>query len=698
VALTYLPTSRTSYSQYYTEDDKDINERIEQTYADAITISQSFWGEADIDTRFKAGDQTLWNELYGNILPSRRRQYNFNRIRRICNMIGGYQRKNRKSTIVTPQENADEIAASQYSKLMMWAMEQDNTLETISQAFDGAVTTGMNLLNVWLDFRNDPISGDLRVKNLSYNGFMIDPYFRSHDLSDASFIMTRQYLTPAALKSILPDHANTISSMRGGPLNDGKFQFMPEAFNYGSQNLLRYDEFWYQDYRSQKLLVDLRSGETMEWKGKDDDLELFLNKFPEIKSINQDIPTTKLAIRVQDRVLYNGPNPMGIDRYPFAPVLGYYEPQIPYFPWRVQGVVRGLRDAQFLYNRRKVIELDILESQINSGWKYKANALVDSRDVFLTGQGKGLAIKSDAQMSDVEPIQPAQVPGSMIELSKILGEEISQISGVNEELLGSATDDKAGILSQLRQGAGLTTLQILFDQLDESQKLLGRIFLQTIQSNFSVGKVKRIVAEEPAPQFFNKAFGKYDAAIEEGLNTVTQRQMQFAQLLQLREMGIPVPTNLLVEASTLQNKKQLTDAIAAEEKQAGEMSQLQLKMALKEAEARIRDLQSRAEANAGLGLERASRTEENRALAIERIAAAEKDRQLGALDAIKGMKELDNMDVVHLGQLYELYKSIKASETEEGTIDKISVDTPSTEELYVAAEGEPNEQEIQGNP
>jgi len=692
VALTYLPQSNNGYTQFYTEDDKDISERIEQTYADAITVHQSFWAEADIDTRFKAGDQTLWNDLYGNLPAFRRRQFNFNRIRRVCNMIGGYQRKNRKSTIVTPQENSDEVAASQYSKLMMWAMEKDNTLETISQAFEGAVTSGMNLLNVWLDFRNDPISGDIKVKNLSYNGFMIDPYFRKHDLSDASFVMTRQYLTPSAVKSILPEHKNTIAAMRGGALNDGKFQFLPEAYNYGMQNLLRYDEFWYQDYRKQKLLVDVRSGEALEWKGKDEDLELFLARYPEIQAVDQDVPTTKLAIRVQDRVLYHGPNPMGIDPYPFVPVLGYYEPQIPYFPWRIQGVVRGLRDAQFLYNRRKVIELDILESQINSGWKYKENALVNPDDVFMSGQGKGLALKEDAQMTDVERIQPANVPGSMIELSKILGEEITQISGVNEELLGSATDDKAGVLSMLRQGSGLTTLNVLFDQLDESQKLLGRLFLQTMQSNFSVGKVKRIVGEEPAPQFFNKAFGKYDAAVEEGLNTTTQQQMQFAQLLQLREMGVPIPTNVLIEASTLQNKSDLVEALEAQEKEQGELTKLQLQMELKEKEAKIRDLQARAEANAGLGIERASRTEENRALAVERLAEAEKDRQLGALDAVKAMKELDEMDVSHLGQLYDMYSKVKQAESNEEVIDKINVSTPSTEELYVAAEGESNEQ------
>ena len=33
---------------------------------------------------------------------------------------------------------------------------------------------------------------------------------------------------------------------------DGKFQFMPESYNYGYKNLLTYDEFYYRDYRTQK--------------------------------------------------------------------------------------------------------------------------------------------------------------------------------------------------------------------------------------------------------------------------------------------------------------------------------------------------------------------------------------------------------------------------------------------------------------
>lgn len=687
MTLWNMPGQNDFWSERSNED-KTLLERMNHTYAQSITINQSFWSEADIDSRFKAGDQTLWNDIYGNLPAFRRRVFNFNRIRRVCNMITGFQRRNRKSTIVIPTENSDEVTADQFTKIMLFAMNKDHTLETISQAFDGAVTTGMNLLSVWMDYRSDPINGNICVDNVSYNGYLIDPFFKKHDLSDCNYIWTRKWLTKAQVKSLLPQRSSDIDSLSYNASRDGKFQYMPEAYNFGMNDLLTYDEYWYRDYRKQKLLVDVKTGETMEWQGKEEDLKRFLDYAPEITVIENDIQTCRLGIVVQGKVFYHGYNPMGIDEYPFVPVLGYYDPQIPYFPWRIQGVVRGLRDSQYLYNRRKIIELDILESQINSGFKYKEDSLVNPADVFLQGQGRGLALKQEASMSDVEQIQPPQVPPSMIELSRLLGEEIQQISGVNEELLGSAEDDKAGILSMLRQGAGLTTLQTLFDQLDFSQKRLGNIFISLIQKNFSPGKIKRIINEEPSPQFYNKAFGKYDCSIEEGLNTSNQRQMQFKQLLALRELGIPVPTNLLVKSSTLQNKKELVEAIEQQEAQSSQMQQMQFQEALKEQQAKTRDLEMRAQANAGLGLERASRVQENRALAIERLAESEKDRDLGALHKIKALKELETMDISQLEGLIRINDMLKQNESLEEREEKIAVQTPNVEELAVMAQGE----------
>lgn len=668
------------------EQHRSILQKMDNVYSEAITLNQSYWSEADIDMRFKAGDQTLWNDVYGNLPAFRRKQFYFNRIRRVCNMITGHQRKHRKSIIAIPVENSDERTASLYTKVLFWAMSRMNGQECISRAFDsGSITTGMSLINLWMDYTRDPVSGDICCDHVPYNGFLIDPYFKHPDLTDCNFIWRRQWLSKTMLKFLLPGRESDIDKMNARGNRDGKFQFQAEAYNYAMYELLSYDEYWYKCSREQTLLVDLRTGETMEWEKDDDErLDMFLQQYPQVKKRKTRVPTTKLAIVVDGQVMYDGPNPMGIDRYPFIPFLGYYEPEIPYFPWRVQGVVRNLRDSQFLYNRRKIIELDILESQVTSGFKYKVDSLVNPKDIYLQGEGKGIAIKKTGEMTDVEKIMPPDIPASMIQLSQLLGEEISQISGVNEELLGSADDDKAGVLSMLRQGAGLTTLQILFDQLDDSVKLMGRVMLDLAQKNFTAAKVKRITGEEPTPQFYDQAFGKYDVEIEEGLNTSTQRQLRFAQLLQLRETGIPVSGVDLVEAATIQDKEKLMENIAKAEQQQQQLAQQQAQIQMMMIQKQAENYDAQALANSGLGIERISRVQENRALAVERRAEAIKDQQTAALNMAKTAKEIEDLDEVQLDRLLRLvdYLKERAIQTtaEESIVKEESIDTESTPE------------------
>lgn len=651
-------------SAYYDEKDKSMIAKMSAFYAESISINQSYWGEADTDTRFFAGDQTLWNDLYANLPANRRRQFNFNRIKRVINMISGYQRRNRKSTIVVPVENGDTETADQFTKVFMWLNQQEGVLETISDAFEGSLVAGMNLLQVWVDYRSDPVSGNIKVDNCSYNSFLIDPFFRKHDLSDCNAIWKRSFLTKREACSLMPGHDEEILSMTGDSQRDGKFQFMPETYNYGMKNLVTYDEYYYRTYRPQKMLVDTKTGQVMEWKHPDEDrLKLFLQTYPQMTVIMQDIPTVNLAIVVSGKVLYDGQNPMGIDNYPFVPVMAYYTPEIPYYPWRIQGVVRGLRDAQYLYNRRKIIELDIFESQINSGFKYKEDALVNPKDIFLSGQGRGLALKSEAQMSDVEAIQPPQVPPSMMQLSESLANELQQISGVSEEMLGSAVDEKAGVLAMLRQGAGLTTLQGLFDRLDRSQKLLGKIILDVIQNNFTPGKITQILeGKQPSLQFYNKAFGKYDASVEEGLNTTNQRQMQLLQLLQLKEVGVPIPDEILLDACTVQNKKELMEKInnARQAQEQAAQAQQQAQIAQLQAQADL--AHARAMADQGLGMERLSRIQENKALAVERMAQAAKDEDSATLDMIKAIKEIEGIDFAHIEKLLQMLNIVKQQE------------------------------------
>jgi hypothetical protein len=645
-----------------------IRAKIDSDYAANNSIWQIFWTEALLDSRLEAGDTSLMAQVNTAANSTQGGQWYFNRVRPLCNMVSGFQRRNRKAPVIVPLQNADQQTADQLTKLMLGIYKRENIYETISEAFhQGSCITGLNLLQVSLDFTNDPVNGDPKVESLPFNCFYMDPYFRKLDLSDCNFIGRRTYLTHSAAASLLPEHYNAIMALPGNPTGtgrDGRFQYMPEAYGQTQQNRLAYDEYWYKSWRKQQLIIDKETGDTLDVSFKDNlDIDRFLHAYPQTKLIEQEIPTVRLAIQIQDRVFYDGPNPLGIDRMPFVAVVGYYNSMLPYMYSRIQGICRSLRDPQLLYNRKLIISADLLESQLNSGWIFKENAVIDVKHLFQTGQGRVIPLKQEAQMTDLQPIQPPQIPPSHFQEMEVFAKELNLVSGINEELMGSALDDKAGILSALRQGAGLTTLQPLFDRLDSAQILLTGLLMDVVKANFTPGKVQTMLeGEAPAPYFYNKTFGKYHCMVEQGFNTESQKQMQFAQLMQLKELGVAIPDKSLIDAATLQNKTQLLQDIEQSQQAAQQQQQQMMQAQIEELQAKIRSSDALAIANKGLGVERISRVQENQALAEERHAAAIKDDQLALLNLAKAMRELDGLDIEHMQRIVGLMQMLKAQE------------------------------------
>lgn len=642
-----------------------IKKKIDADYTANQSIWQIYWTEATIDTRLEAGDTSLMAELNTTLPNNNRGSFYFNRVRPLCNMVSGYQRRNRKSSIVVPLENGDQETSDQWSKILLNIYKREGVYETISEAFhQGGCIAGMNLLHVYMDYRNDPVSGDLKVDNCAYNSFFIDPYFRKPDLSDCSFVWRRSYLSHSAAAALMPDKYEEIMALPGNPTGagrDGRFQYMPESYGQTQQNRLAYDEYYYRDYRKQKLLVDKMTGETFEITSQSDlDVKTFLEHYPQVTVIEQDIPTVRMAIMIQDKVFYDGPNSLSIDVYPFVPVLGYYNPMMPYFYSRIQGICRSLRDPQMLFNRRVILSADAAESVVNTGWIFKENAPVDVKHLFQTGQGRIIPLKEEAQMTDIQQISPPNIPQYFFQLQDTFSKEMNLVSGINEELMGSALDDKAGILSALRQGAGLTTLQPLFDRLDYSQNLLGELVMKVVQNNYTPGKIKNLLeGQEPAPLFYNKSFGKYHCMVELGFNTESQKQMQFAQLMQLKEMGVPIPESSLIEAATIQNKDQIIKVIEQQQQQAQQLQTQQAHIEMEESQARTQLAQAHSIANQGLGAERFSRIDENKALADERRSEAVKDDQQALLNFARAMKEIETIDIAHLEKIISLQKMLK---------------------------------------
>jgi hypothetical protein len=658
-----------------------IKQYMETCYRRAQGPTQSRWAESELDTRYYIGDQTLFYAGVGNAAIYRRRSYVFNLIKPLVQMVSGRQRQHRKSIIAQPQDDTDSYAASQVSKLLMWATNRDMILETISEAFLGCLITGLDLLYVGLDYDTDPINGEIVVRRLPYNSFAMDPFWQNPDLSDCQWVWYRKVVSDDEAHRTLPK--GTAYGTSNG-YRDGKFQYLPELQLPPLQGQVTVDEFWYLSTRSALFLVDAATGIQMEWRGPRDNAELELQKYSQLQLMEKQVSTVRLAVAVNGDVVWDGANPFNTDHYPFVPVIGYYQPESAQWPLRMQGMVRGVRDPQWIYNRLKLTQLDIFESQPNSGWKFKESALVNPEDLLNVGQGRLVALRDSAMMTDVEQIPPPRIDASMVELAQSIKTVLREVTGVNEELLGAAEDDKAGILSMLRQGAGLVTLQNLFDNLDRAQKVLGENMVNLMLRNWNIDKIERITNEQADPKLKSGVLLKYDIVVEEGINTATQKQMQFAQLVQLQELGVPVPPEELVVASTLQNKQDLLQAIKVRQQQEQQVQQQQAQAAQAEGEARAMQQQARAMADQALAQERQlkamlipaeahekealarERTERVRLLGYEADEKAQYSQRANAqalLDFVKAIKELQQIDVTQLQGLVGIAQSISQMET-----------------------------------
>ena len=644
------------------ESAKNCKQMVDHFYQSSYPANAAYWQQGSIDKRFKVGDQTLWSAIYGDNQYFQSRRFFFNLIRRHINMIAGFQRKNRKSTITLPIFQDDPLA-DDYNACLKWCDNRDGFHEYQSQAFEGALDTGLTLLHLYPDFTLDPISGDLFTDQVAYNNFLIDPYWRKMDFTDCNFIWRRRWVNKTAAKALLPGRDKEIDKMQPNGMKDGRFPLQAELINLDTHRLFTYDEIHYRTTREAKMIIDPISGEAVEWEkdptAPEDEMDQILAQQPWLKVKTMQIPTVKLIIMMGGNVMYDGENLLHIDDYPFVPNVCYHEPDIQTYQWRIMGIVRNLRDSQYLYNLRKVIELDILQSQINSGWIYPIDSVVDPKCFRQSGQGFVVPLKAGHLPGEIQRIDAPAIPQSMIDLSRSLAEDITKISGVNEELLGAATDDKSGILSMLRQGAGLTTLQTLFDKLDYSQRLYGKIRLQAIRKNFSKGKIKSIIGHEPDAKFFSNYSQKYSIAVEEGNYSATQRQTELQQLLHFKEIGIPISNKTILRAAIITNKEQVIKDMEEEVSKQNEAQQAQAQMQQQKDQADIMTKFAKARSDLAKEKDLIASAHEKTAKIVDIEANAEHNRTRADLETVKMMIALEDMDLANFKASLELAEYIK---------------------------------------
>lgn len=597
-----------------------------------------------------AGDQ--WTQVEKTSLEQQKRMVlQLNKVRRVINLYSGYERENRLSTVCAPVEDSDEETADLLSDVMLYVYDKGDAHHVISEAFEHCLKTGLAIVGIYIDYSKDKVNGDIKFYWKPFNALMLDPYFTKRDLSDCDQASTRDLLSREQVKCMLPwVDPSVIDNIPTG-IRDNKYQYLGIYRQYNStyiaKNLLTYDQYWVRVNKPQKYLVDLDTGVTQEWNGSKEEEE----KINEIIAQNENIQfinsykrTVELNIIVGGRLLYSGPDPTGLDTFPFVALIGYFEPLLDTMELKIQGLVRSIYDAQRQYNRRHSQIIDLMESVINTGWISKNGAVVDPTMLLQSGQSRNVVLNDGFDVNaDIREINAPQVPPGYLQYQDIIDKNIMEIPGGSEELLGiSSTGDSqvSGRLAEVRASNGLKGNRGLYDNLEQSIKWLGQIVLKAIQLNFTPGKVWRITRRDPTPEFFSGEFGQYDSVIKQAILTQTQKAAYYYQLLQLREIGIAIPDDEIVDAAPLQGKIRLRQKMAEIAESQQQAAQLEMETANRQAQLEA----SQIDNNLALAQERRARVIADIGLARERISEGEQNKAKALLDNAKTFAEIENLD------------------------------------------------------
>lgn len=637
-----------SYTGQQTFAGGGVVAKWQQFYYDAWRTWGILYAAQYRDLRAYAGDN--WTNLEKQkLIKQNRMVLELNKIRRVVNLYSGYERENRLATVVGPIEDSDVETADILSDVMYQVYENGDADYIFSEAFEHMLKTGLAIVGIYMDYSKDKVCGDIKFYWRPFNAMMLDPYFTRRDCQDMDQASTRQLLSREQVKALLPFIAEDVIDNIPTGIRDNKYQYLGIYRQYNStyiaKNLLTYDEYWIRKNMPQKYIVDMETGETTEWSGTREEekyLKIAMLETPHMQLINSHKLTVEYNVIVGGVQLYSGPDPTGVDTFSFALMLGYFEPLIDTYELKIQGIVRSIVDAQRQYNRRHSQIIDLMESIINTGWISKNGAVLDPNMLMQAGAGRQVVINEGYDIADIREILPPNIPSGYLQYQDIMDKNIMEIPGASEELLGlSSVGDSqvSGKLAEVRTSNGLKGNRGLFDNYEYTKKQVGKLVLEAIQKNYTPGKIWRMTGRMPTEQFFSGQFQQYGCVIKQAVKTSTQREAYYYQLLQLMELGAPIPWDAVLEAAPIQGETKLRDIMAQKAQQEQEAA----KQEAEDAQISRQLALSQTEENLALAEERRARVLADIGLAKERISEGEQNYAKALLDNARTIHEMEDM-------------------------------------------------------
>jgi hypothetical protein len=679
--------------------DNEIRGEFQENYRYSHDYWAPFVKDAQVYTLAASG-YTWSDDERKTLIKEGREPLELNIIRRPLQFFSGYLRDNINEIIYSPVEGSDQKTADQFTKLGYYIWDKGLGFPTFLDACDEAFKSGISLCGIQMDYSRDFVNGDIKFFKRTYNSFYLDPTFESIDLSDASFAITRDLIDKQYAKQLMPFiDPKEIDNLSMGYRDDKFLQYHPEFTTFSrNRNLIAYDQYYKRVTRKRKFLVDMKSAYYRDitdlpseeinklklgirrfdqMRENADELGIDPDDIPKIEIRTVDRSFIELNIMLNGQRMYCGDDKTGINKtYPFVPLICYMEPSIWMPSQRIQGIASCNWSAQRQFNKRHMKIVDMMDSDISTGFKYLIGSVPDPQDLQQSGQNKIIGVDPENAPQGLDSVQQLTGGGAnpaLIQYQQVLDQLTLTLSNVTESALG--IDEKgntqiSGRLAQVRIAQGLRGNRKIFDNVETSQQVLGGLVLTAIQNHYPPGKVERILAEKPTEQFYEKEFEQYDAVIKEGVRSKSQKDAYYYELVNLKRDGIvDVPQAEIVKSLSMAGLSDLEEAIkkqdqmlAAQAAQQQEFQKMQMQV-----------LNATKEEKLGLAKERESRVVSNLSLKDERESEAQQNIAQAALDRAKAITEIAQMKEDRILRVLQFVNQLEQQEAAGREAQKLQV-------------------------
>ena len=542
-----------------------------------------FLKKADKCDEYFAGIQ--WDPIIRAKLESQGKPVlTINKVMATLATVMGEQLRSRADISFRPTRDGTQEIADTLTKVYI-QITNENKLDWLESevASDGFITS-RGFYDVRIGF-TDHMMGEVKIKKINPRNVLIDPDADEYDpdtwkevfltkwlsVDDIEMMYGKKYAD--ILKTRVPsefefgyDSAERFHGTFSGTSN------IPEEENDNDQTRrkVRIVERQYRKLRNQWHFVDITTGDMRaipeNWdKAKRENVANNAS-LGLVKKLTEQIRWTVTA---DDQVLFDEWSP-----YKHFTI-------VPYFPFlrngRTIGLVENLISPQDQLNKVSSQELHIINTTSNSGWKVKAGSLqnMDTEDLEERGAETGIVLEL-SDVNDVEKIKPNAIPSGLDRVSFKSDEYIKEISGISDSQRGMDRADVAAKAIQAKQAAGSVNLAKPLDNITRTRHLLASRVMNLVQTYYTEERILNITGRDltakneeltinqasPEGQIVNDlTIGEYDVVVSNVPAREDFESTQFQEALELRQLGIAIPDDILIESSHLSRKVEIAERI-----------------------------------------------------------------------------------------------------------------------------------------